>query len=102
VGDSFPTLFVVEESVGYFFGTVAPDGEDDSVASFECEERTEVEASQCWDTVSVEDVLVYVFPRDPSGNFQTVVIRHVGAFLVLLVCNPSGEVCFTIVVKKAG
>ena len=100
--DGFPTMFVLEESVGSFLDTVTPDGENNSVASFESEERTEVETSQCRNAVFVKDILVNVIPRDPSGNFQTVVIRHVGALLVLLVCNPSDEVRFTIVVKEAG
>ena len=97
-----PTLFVFKESVGNLFDTGAPGGEDDSVASFKGEEGTEVEASQRWGTVCVEDVLVYVFPRDPSSNVQTVVIRHVGTFLVLLVCHPPSEVCCAIIVEKAG
>ena len=100
--DGFPTFFVLEKSVGSFFDTVTPDGENNSVASFEGKEGTEVEASQCRNAVFVKDILVHVFPRDPSGDVQAVVIRHVSAFLVLLVCHPSGEVRLTIVVKEAG
>ena len=60
--DLLPSFTVLHESFGYLLDGVAPDGEDDSVCSFESEEGTEIEISQRRNAERLNDVLGDVFP----------------------------------------